>query len=157
MKNRERFLAVCSLGVLLFAAAVTPARADVLRVPVVIGNILQLQASPADKTSVFDYLRNYESTLASGRVDDIVGLYAEFDSSRKADLQDYYQSVVADLVVRLDDVQLTVTGDRADVSFSRTDSFTDRKTGKDYLKTLSIDRRLKRDGSSWRMVLDGKN
>ena len=55
-----------------------------------------------------------------------------------------------------DDIRIAVDGDQAEAAFSRTDSFTDRETGEPVAKDVSLTRRLRRDGRSWRLVLDGR-
>jgi hypothetical protein len=125
-------------------------------VTVVVGNVTAVKASPTDTTTVVDFLRTYEATLATGRVDDITSLYADFDSARRAELQRHFDEVISNLVVRLDDVRIAVEGTRAEVAFRRTDAFTDRESGRHVEKGVSLTRQLSRDGSGWRLILDGK-
>jgi len=129
---------------------------DPPRVPVTIGSVCATDATAADQNSVLDFLRQYESTLASGRVERIVGLYADFDPARRGELEEYFQSVVTGLEIRLNDVWVSVDGDRARVKFERTDAFTDRETGNRVEKAVSIARSLERSGPGWQMVLDGR-
>ena len=122
-------------------------------VPVVIASLGAVSATPQDSESVQAFLKSYESTLASGRVQEIVKLYVEENHGREAQLNDYFTNVISDLVVRLDDVDITVKGDTATVSFKRTDSFVDRKSRNKVEKSVELDRSLQRDGAGWRIAL----
>ena len=124
-------------------------------IPVTIGNVTSAVASPDDKTSILTFLREYESTLASGRVEQIVALYGDFDQARQADLQRYFDELIRDLSVRLDDIHIDVAGDMAKISFDRNDRFQDRQTGRQVEKSIRLARKLERDGLGWRMFLDG--
>jgi hypothetical protein len=124
-----------------------------LEVPVVIASIASVSATPQDSESVQAFLKTYESTLASGRAPEIVKLYVDPNHGREAVLDDYFATVIKDLVVRLDDVSITVNGDQAAVAFKRTDSFVDRKTDNRIEKSVTLDRQLQRAGSSWKIAL----
>jgi len=123
-------------------------------VPVTICGVVLADAEPSDERSILEFLRGYESTLASGRVERIASLYANFDGARRAQVTQYFTQVVSDFNVRLQSIRVVVRGDAAEVSFDRTDSFTDRETRTPVEKSVQIDRRLERVGASWRMVLD---
>ena len=112
-----------------------------------------MTAKPTDRDSVLSFLKTYESTLATGRVERIVSLYANFNPARRPELDEYFRQIVSDLVVRLDGIRIAVDGDHAEVGFDRTDSFTDRETGRPVQKGVSLNRHLERDGQTWRLVL----
>ena len=139
-------LAMVGSGVLWRAASA-------FEVPVVIASIASVSASPQDSESVQAFLTTYESTLASGRVNEIVKLYVDENHGRQAALDDYFSTVIKDLVVRLDDVSITVNGDQAAVGFKRTDSFVDRKSESKVEKSVVLDRQLQRAGSTWKIAL----
>ena len=127
------------LACLATLAAAPAGAAGAPVVPVIIGSIAVTAANPADTESVLRFLQRYESTLASGRVERIVDLYEDFDTSRRAELQSYFDNVIADLVVRLDDIHVDVDGDLATVKFDRTDMFKDRSSGKGIEKGVALD------------------
>ncbi len=122
-------------------------------ISVVIGSIAHVQASTEDSQSVQGFLKEYESTLASGRVEYIVQLYQGGRSDKAGVLRDYFENVIQDLEVRLDDVDIRVEDDSATVSFKRTDSFTDRATGDPIRKSVKLERKLVREARSWQIAL----
>lgn len=142
-----------ALAALAIVTVGAPPRAHAAEIPVIIASIAAVSATPDDATSVLAFLRTYESTLASGRIDRIVGLYEGFDSKRTGELQRYFDDVVRGLVVRLEEVEVEVDGDRALVAFDRTDTFEDRASGNRVEKSISLERRLERAGGTWRMAL----
>ncbi len=137
--------------VVQFAVAVSGAVAG--DVPVAICGIVEVLAEPRDEESVLDFVRSYEATLASGRAERIAALYADLPESRRGFLEHYFAAVVSNLGIRLDEVRIAVDGDGAQVSFDRTDSFTDRQSGHPVEKSVRIARRLQRRGEGWRIVL----
>jgi hypothetical protein len=147
----HRIAAIAIVGAVI---ALAPPVVSSFQVPVVIGSIASVAATPDDSASVQGFLKSYESTLASGRVEEIVKLYVDGDHGRKAELDDYFTTAIKDLVVRLDDVAIEVRGDRAEVSFKRTDSFVDRKSGNKVEKSVLLDRQLQRSGQGWQIALE---
>lgn len=147
----RRRLATIALGTCIALAGGAMVRAG--QIPVLIASLGVVTATPADSQSVQDFLKSYESTLASGRVESIAKLYAGSDARQQAVLDDYFKNVISDLVVRLDDVSIDVQGDRAMVAFDRTDSFIDRKSGNKVEKKVEVERTLQRQGGSWRIEL----
>lgn len=154
MRRPVRFLPTLAALVSL-AVAAPPRSASAAEIPVIIASIAAVSATPDDATSVLGFLRTYEATLASGRADRIVGLYQDFDRRRQGELQRYFDEVVRGLVVRLEEVEVEVDGDRALVAFDRTDTFEDRASGRRVEKSIWLERRLERDGGGWRMALEG--
>jgi hypothetical protein len=153
--DSKRAVTSAAAAVVLAAATLGSARAfEGPPVQIVVASVTATEAQAGDKESVVEFLKRYESTLASGRIERIVSLYANFDPNRRAELDDYFQRVISDLQVRLDHVRINVDGDQARVKFARTDSFNDRETGRHVEKAVAVARRLERQGRGWRMVLD---
>ncbi len=122
-------------------------------IPVLIASISLVTATRQDSQTVQEFLKEYESTLASGRVEEIVRLYRGKRDGHEGVLHDYFQNVVEDLEVHLEQVNIVVDEDEATVSFKRTDRFTDRKTGDAVRKSVKVERTLGREGRSWKIVL----
>ena len=144
---------VIPLAVFSMIGSVARAQPSV-SVEVIITGIASVHATADDQETVLDFIRRYESSLASGRVDRIAELYAKFDDSRRGAVQDYFSQVISDLEIHLSGVTIDVEGDTARVGFDRSDLFTDRASGSRLAKSVALARHLERHDNQWRMVLE---
>ena len=135
----------------LVCGGLSPAVAGPIRV--VIGSVSLLRGSVDDSVSIQKFLKDYEATLASGRVDHIVQLYRGGSDDKAKVLRNYFANVIADLEVHLNDIEIDVDGDRALVAFARSDHFTDRESGDAVRKSVALERHLVRDAGVWKIDL----
>src|SRR5262245_23405363 len=78
--------------------------------------IVIIAASPEEArqhAAVFAFLQEYFSALAQGQVDKIATYYPTLTPAQLATLQTYFAHTIRDLHIRLEDVHVQVTANRA--------------------------------------------
>lgn len=111
-------------------------------------------ASPEEvrqQAAVFAFLQEYFSALAEGQVDKIATYHPALTPDQLDTLRNYFAHTIRDLHIRLEDVHVQVTSNRADVVFNRTDRFVDQETSRPVKKSAKIKTSLIQNSSGWRM------
>src|SRR5262245_26222933 len=101
--------------------------------------------------AVFAFLQEFFSALAQGQLDKVATYYPTLTPEQVATLQTYFAHTIRALHIRLEDVHVQVTADRADVVFNRTDRFVDQETNRPIKKSAKIKTVLVQNSSGWRM------
>src|SRR5262245_5732857 len=103
--------------------------------------IVIIAAAPEEArqhAAVFAFLQEFFSALAQRQVAKVANYYPTLTPAQVATLQTYFAHTIRDLHIRLEDVHVQVTADRADVVFNRTDRFVDQKTSRPVKKSAKI-------------------
>lgn len=113
-----------------------------------------LAASPREvhqQAAIFAFLQEYFSALAQGQVDKIAAYHPALTPEQLDTLRNYFAHTIRDLHIRLEDVHVQVSANRADVAFHRTDRFIDQETSRSIEKDAKIKTTLVQNASGWRM------
>lgn len=107
--------------------------------------------APDDGGAILAFLERYRQALAGGDVDGLVPLFAGLTDDQRA-AQSRYFANVKELQVAIADVDFAVVGDEAIVSYTRTDEFVDKRTGRPMEISVRLTKTLVRSGSEWKLV-----
>ncbi|MGH7966959.1 MAG: hypothetical protein ACRERD_34910 [Candidatus Binatia bacterium] len=147
MKVRRYMASMGLFAVLSFSGAVAPGQAQEWATVI--------PASPAEarqQQEVFAFLQEYFSALAKGEVAKLTTYHPSLTPEQLETLRAYFASTIRDLHIRLQDVRVQVTADRALIAFSRTDQFIDRPTGRAVKKSIQLSTMLVQGASGWRLA-----
>lgn len=140
---------ITSLGLVvsLFSAFTTAHAESVDRIAII-------AASPEEarqQAAIFTFLQEYFSALAQGQVDKIAVYHPALTPEQLDTLRNYFAHTIRDLHIRLEDVRVKVTANRADIDFHRTDRFVDQETSRPIEKSAKIKTALVQNSSGWQM------
>jgi TolB-like protein/ketosteroid isomerase-like protein len=96
-------------------------------------------------------LEDYRRATEARDIPALAALYVSFSPEQRAGVERYFAGV-ADLRVRLTDVDVAVVGDEAITSYTRVDEFTDVSTGRQQRVPLRVTRTLRRIDGRWRLA-----
>lgn len=106
--------------------------------------------SPGDEAQIRTLLEKYRRAMESGRVERLASVYTDLSPDQR-DAQERYFASVRDLEVRLGEIDIAVVGDEAVVSYTRTDHFVDRRTGRPMKIAVRLTKTLLRRGGEWKL------
>ena len=116
-----------------------------------------LFASPAladtaesPEVAIRDVLEHYRRAMEAGDVDEIASLYTEFSPDLQAVQRRYFDGV-RDLHVAIDNLDVAVVGEEAVVSYTRTDDFTDVRTGRPMHVAVRVTKVLRQADGTWKL------
>ena len=104
-----------------------------------------------DEAAVRELLSRYRAAMEGADPEAIRALFVDL-SPEQAAAQERYLASVSDLRLELSDIDVAVAGDDAIVSYTRTDDFTDRRTGRNMNASVRLTKRLVRRDGEWKLV-----
>jgi ketosteroid isomerase-like protein len=107
------------------------------------------EANP-DETAIRALLDRYGAVLAAKDVDGLAGLQLSMSDAQRASLLRYFE-IAQDLQVRISDVEVAVEGDEALATFTREDTFTDRRSGRRMHLEVRTSGVLTRHQGAWKI------
>ena len=131
-----------------------PERAPARRVPGT--SWLEWQSSAhaqpvdAEETAIRALLGRYGTALEAKSIEGLTALQVGMSDAQRASLQRYFD-IAPDLRVRILDVDVAVEGDEALATFTREDSFTDRRSGRHMRLEVRISGILAKQDGEWKI------
>jgi class 3 adenylate cyclase/TolB-like protein/ketosteroid isomerase-like protein len=113
-----------------------------------------LDAAPAwadDRTDIAALIERYRQATEARDVGAIGAVFVEFSPEQQAAQQRYFDNT-KDLKVAIADVEAVVVGDEAVAGYTRTDDFTDARTGRPMHVQVRLSKTLRRTGEGWRIA-----
>jgi ketosteroid isomerase-like protein len=108
-------------------------------------------AEPADDEGrIRTLLEQYRQAMQSGRLEDLAPVYTELSPDQR-DAQERYFASVRDLEVNIGEIDVAIVGDEAVVSYTRTDHFVDRRTGRPMEIAVRLTKMLLRRDGEWKL------
>lgn len=104
-----------------------------------------------DRADIVTVLEAYRKATEAHEMPGIVNVYIDFSPDQQAAQQRYFDNV-KDLRIAISDVDAAIVGDEAVVSYTRTDDFSDARTGRPMHVQVRLTKTLKRTQSGWRLV-----
>ena len=104
----------------------------------------------ADERAIRSVLATWAATLEAKDVDALYALQAGIDDEQRAALVRYFANA-KELQVRISDVDVIIEGDAALATFTRTDRFTDGRSGRSVHLDIRINGVLGRDQAGWKI------
>jgi TolB-like protein/ketosteroid isomerase-like protein len=104
-----------------------------------------------DRTDIAAVLEAYRQATEAHEIRAVAAVYVEFSPDQQAAQQRYFDNV-KDLKIAISDVDAVVVGDDAVVSYTRTDDFTDARTGRPLHVQVRLTKNLKRTANGWRLA-----
>ena len=104
-----------------------------------------------DRTDIAAVLEAYRQATEAHEITAVAAVYVEFSPDQQAAQQRYFDNV-KDLKIAISDVDAVVVGDDAVVSYTRTDDFTDVRTGRPLHVQVRLTKNLKRTAGGWRLA-----
>jgi len=109
------------------------------------------QETPSsEKDAILELLRQYGEALRSRTVDKCEELQVEMTERQRKSLQDYFSSA-NNLSVDISKVDITVKGDDALATFTRTDRFTEVPSGRDVELEVRVSTLLTKQNGRWKI------
>jgi len=107
------------------------------------------------EAEILAVLERYRRATEAHEVTALAELYVEFLPAQRAAQQRYFDNV-RDLRVTIDNVDVAVAGDEAVASYSRTDDFTDARTGRPMHLVVRLTKVLRRHDGVWKLAGGGE-
>jgi len=111
----------------------------------------QADDQPAAEAAVRDVVERYRRAMEAGQVAEIAQLYTQFPPELQNVQQRYFEGV-RNLRVAIDSLDVAVVGDDAVASYTRTDDFTDIRTGRPMHLSVRVTKTLRRADGSWKLL-----
>lgn len=108
-------------------------------------------AEGSDEDAIVALLERYRKATERGDLDALASVYDQYSPETREAQQQYF-SMVEDLTIEIDDVEMAVIGDEAVVSYTRSDEFIDSQTGRPADVTVRLTKELVRHDGEWRLV-----
>ncbi len=105
----------------------------------------------SDEDAIRALLERYRTATEAGDLDALASVYDQYSADTRA-AQEQYFSMVEDLTIEIEDVEMAVIGDEAVVSYTRSDEFVDSQTGRPADVTVRLTKELVRQDGQWRLV-----
>jgi ketosteroid isomerase-like protein len=121
--------------------------------PVSFATLLSPAAAFADdtETAIRAVLERYRVVTEARQVDALPALFVDFSDQQRAAQTRYFEGV-RDLKVEIGNVDIVVVGDEAVVSYTRTDDFTDAKTGRPMHVSVRLTKTLRLENGNWKLA-----
>jgi adenylate cyclase len=104
-----------------------------------------------DRADITAVLEAYRKATEAHEMPAVAAVYVELSPDQQAAQQRYFDNV-KDLKIVISDVDAAVVGDEAVVSYTRTDDFTDARTGRPMHVQVRLTKTLKRTDSGWKLA-----
>lgn len=104
-----------------------------------------------DEDAIVALLERYRKATELGDLEALASVYDQYSAETRKAQQQYF-SMVEDLTIEIEDVEMAVIGDEAVVSYTRSDEFIDSKTGRPADVTVRLTKELVRQDGEWRLV-----
>jgi TolB-like protein/ketosteroid isomerase-like protein len=103
------------------------------------------------REAVMAFLERYRTAIEARDLDALARLYVEFPPEQRTALERYFKEST-DLRVKLEDVDVAISGDEAIVSYTRKDDFVDAPTGRPMHVSGRVTKLLRRTGGQWQLA-----
>jgi class 3 adenylate cyclase/ketosteroid isomerase-like protein/TolB-like protein len=107
---------------------------------------------PPAPTAIREVLDKYRLAMEGRKIEALAALYTEFPPELQAAQQRYFDNV-RDLRVAIDNLDVAVVGDEAVVSYTRTDDFTDVRTGRPMHVAVRVTKVLRQADGAWKLTV----
>ena len=108
-------------------------------------------AATDDEAAVRAVLEAYRQATEAREIDAVAAVFVEFPPEQEAAQRRYFENV-RDLKVVLDCIDVAVVGDEAVASYTRTDDFTDARTGRPMHVSVHLTKLLRRHDGTWKLA-----
>ena len=115
------------------------------------GTALAEQPPDATRAEILWVLERYRRATEGREIQALAGIYEEFTPEQQAAQQRYFDGV-RDLRIAFDNIDVAVVGDEAVVSYTRTDEFTDARTGRPMRASVRLTKVLRREADGWKLA-----
>jgi TolB-like protein len=115
------------------------------------GTALAEQPPDATRAEILAVLERYRRATEGREMQALAGIYEEFTPEQQAAQQRYFDGV-RDLRIAFDNIDVAVVGDEAVVSYTRTDEFTDARTGRPMRASVRLTKVLRRETGGWKLA-----
>jgi TolB-like protein/ketosteroid isomerase-like protein len=103
------------------------------------------------REAIMAFLERYRTAIEARDLDALGRLYVEFPPEQRTALERYFKEST-DLRVKLEDVDVAISGDEAIVSYTRKDDFVDAPTGRPMHVSGRVTKLLRRIGGQWQLA-----
>ena len=100
---------------------------------------------------LFTFLQGYFSALATGDVEKLSSYHPTLTPQQLDTLRDYFAYTVQDLQIDVRNVQVQLAANTATITFSRTDRFVDRLSGRRIEKSIRLSTALEYGVGGWHL------
>ena len=107
----------------------------------------------ANEKEILALLERYRLATESLDLKKLADIYVAFTSEQEAAHARYFENV-QELRVSIDSVDIAVVGSEAVLSFTRTDDFTDARTGREIHLSVRLTKLLVHDDEGWKIGSD---
>ena len=114
------------------------------------GSVARADAGPAE-VAIRDVIERYRRAMEGAAIEALAGLYSEFPPDLQS-AQERYFGNVRDLHVDIANLDIAVVGDEAVVSYTRTDDFTDARTGRPMHAAVRVTKVLRLIDGDWKLT-----
>ena len=104
----------------------------------------------ADEAAIRAVLTEWAAALQAKDLTRVAAVSLAMDDAQKTALSRYFENADK-LAIAIADVDVLVAGDEALATFTRRDSFVDKRSGRDMQLEVRLSSELARDGSHWKM------
>jgi adenylate cyclase len=101
--------------------------------------------------AIRDVVDRYRKAMEGRNAAALAALYSEFPPDLQAAQQRYFDNV-RDLKVSIDNLDIAVVGNEAVVSYTRTDDFTDARTGQPMHVAVRVTKMLRESDGTWKLT-----
>jgi len=106
---------------------------------------------PGERNAILALIERYRHATEVNEITTLASVYSGFSPAQQAAQQTYFTSV-RNLKVSVADVDVTIAGDDAIASYTRTDDFVDARTGRPMHISVRLTKNLKREGGVWKIA-----
>lgn len=103
------------------------------------------------RQEVMAFLERYRTAIEARDLDGLAGLYTQFPPEQRDALVRYFKEST-DLRVKLEDVDVAISGDEAIVTYTRKDDFVDARTGRPMHVSGRVTKLLRRTEGRWQLA-----
>lgn len=96
-------------------------------------------------------IERYRRALETRDLNELAAVYSDFSAEQRTAQERYFDNV-RDLKVRIESPDVAVVGDEAVVSYTRSDTFIDTRTGREMHATVRLTKILQRVAGEWKMT-----
>lgn len=103
------------------------------------------------RAEILALLEHYRRAMEARDLQALAAVYAEFPAEQETAQRRYFENV-RELRVAIDNVDVAVVGDEAVVSYTRTDDFTDARTGRPMHVAVRLTKVARRQNGAWKLA-----
>jgi len=115
-----------------------------------VGGVALAESVPPE-SAIRDLLDRYRRAMEDHEIAALAGLYVEFPPEIQVAHERYFENV-RDLHVDIDNVDIAVVGDEAVVSYTRTDDFSDVRSGRSMHVAVRVTKVLRQVDGVWKLT-----